>query len=415
MAPLTPPDEPNDAAVHRWWFGRFLADTTRGTTVLLRDCLRAESVELPAALFAGRQGKALERALCRAGFAGGAVSAPVGVAERPRSAEDLLFWQYPCRTEGAAWQRHAEARAHDLDESEPAHVYCGLPWATWIDKARKLRLDLAQDAAVQAQLRLIDIQLGGLRAMLAGLGVELRVHTVCQHIYWPDLLPLWRRLGITDLWLSHCPRAGSAAADDAAGLVLHPWHLFAVNVEDAQRRAGLDVGRDPAQRPLLASFVGAHAGHYLSDIRLRLKALAGEADIVVRVTDRWHFEDTVYGQQILGQAAAPADNGDSVRAYNQLLSDSVFSLCPAGAGANTLRLWESLASGAIPVLLGDQPELPRGGTLRDIDWDTALLRWNRPDLAALPAYLRAMPLDERRRRQQCGLQAYQDVRRQRCF
>ncbi|MCD0420828.1 glycosyltransferase family 47 protein [Rubrivivax sp. JA1024] len=408
MAPLKP-------AARSWWFGRFQLLPRGNGRLVFRDHLRGDEIELPETLFSGLQGPALERAWCRAGFAGAAVSLPGGIAERPRTAEDLLFWQFPCRTEGAAWDLHATARDHGLGEHEPAHVYCGLPWATWIDKARKLGLDLARDATVQAQLRLIDIRLGGLRAMLAGLGVELRVHTVCQHIYWPDLLPLWRRLGMTDLWLSHCPRAGSAAADDAAGLVLHPWHLFAVNVEDPQRRAGLDVGRDPAQRPLLASFVGAHAAHYLSDIRLRLKALDSEADIVVRVTDRWHFEDTVYGRQILGQAAAPDDNGDSVRAYNQLLSDSVFSLCPAGAGANTLRLWESLASGAIPVLLGDQPELPRGGTLRDIDWDTALLRWNHPDLGALADFLRAMPLDERRRRQQCGLLAYQDVRRQRCF
>ena len=46
----------------------------------------------------------------------------------------------------------------------------------------------------------------------------------------------------------------------------------------------------------------------------------------------------------------------------------VFSLCPEGAGPNTLRVWESLAVGAIPVILVDgwlPPTTERGPGLAD--------------------------------------------------
>lgn len=87
----------------------------------------------------------------------------------------------------------------------------------------------------------------------------------------------------------------------------------------------------------------------------------------------------------------------------------------AGAGPNTLRLWEALAVGAIPVLLGVQSELPVGGSLPEIDWESIVLRVPDEQINTLPELLAAMPLAERRQRQQLGLQAYALVKAQRCF
>jgi hypothetical protein len=192
--------------------------------------------------------------------------------------------------------------------------------------------------------------------------------------------------------------------------------LFAVNVEDPQRRAGLSLGKDVAARSVLASFVGAHMPHYVSDVRLRLRALANEPEFVVQITDEWHFESVVYQHQMGRHPLLPCDPMDgAVVSYNQLLSDSVFALCPAGAGPNTLRLWEAMAVGAVPVLLGAQPLLPSGGSLADIDWESIVIRVPDEQLLMLPQLLRAMPLAERRERQLRGLQAYAQVKAQRCF
>jgi hypothetical protein len=215
---------------------------------------------------------------------------------------------------------------------------------------------------------------------------------------------------------AEAPGGGQSGAK-RSGPRLHPWSLYAVNVEDPDRRVGLRIGTDPAARPLLASFIGTHMPHYLCDARLRLRALADEPDIRIDVTtDRWHFEGVVYGHQVRNEALdAHYAVGDDVRRYNEWLSDSVFALCPAGAGPNTLRLWEALAVGAIPVLIGPEPALPRGGTMRPVDWDAIVLRCDADRLGELPARLRAVPLEERRRRQRLALEACDHVRRQRCF
>jgi hypothetical protein len=369
-------------------------------------------------VFEGLQGRALAHAFFQHGFASAAVSA-IGpaVAQDHLGASDAssaMFWQFPCRTEGAAWAVHAQI-SNPLLKDGALHVYLGLPWATWIDKGRKAAWGEGGAVAMQHQLQLLGVQFSGLRHALAALGLGLKLHTVCQHIEWQDMLPVWQRLGLTDLWLSHCPSA-APVLPGLVGVALHPWALYAVNVEDAQRRAGLRLGQDPAAKPLLASFVGAHMPHYLSDVRLQLRTLANEPGFVVRVTDEWHFEAVVYQHQIASGALEPSARlDDALLSYNQLLSDSVFALCPSGAGPNTLRLWEALAVGAVPVLLGVQPALPQGGSLGGIDWERIVLRVPDSQIALLPQLLRAIPLSERRERQQLGLQAYAQVKAQRCF
>ena len=221
-----------------------------------------------------------------------------------------------------------------------------------------------------------------------------------------------------------CPPAstGTRAWDTGAsprggGLHLHPWRLYAVNVEDPGRRQGLRIGADPADRRWLASFMGAHMPHYLDDSRLRLQALAGEPDCRIELTgDRWHFDGIVYGHQVRNEPLdAHAGGANEVDRYNALLGDSVFALCPCGAGPNTLRLWEALAAGSVPVLIGHEPVLPRGGSLEPIDWDRIVLRHDLHRVAELPARLRGISTDERRERQRLGMAAFERVRRQTCF
>jgi hypothetical protein len=61
------------------------------------------------------------------------------------------------------------------------------------------------------------------------------------------------------------------------------------------------------------------------------------------------------------------------------------------------------------------PVLPAGGTLPTVDWDAIVLRVPDAELAGLPDRLRAVPLDEVRRRQRLGLEAFAQVREQCCF
>ncbi len=77
-------------------------------------------------------------------------------------------------------------------------------------------------------------------------------------------------------------------------------------------------------------------------------------------------------------------------------------MCPSGSGPNSIRLWESLGFGCIPVLLSDTLRLP--GTTEE--WDEAIVRVpeTREAVAALPARLEEIARDPDRlqRMQQAG-------------
>ncbi len=392
-----------------YWLNRFSVVQEGANHLRFKDRLRPDHRTLPLRLFTGFEGRRQEIELLRLGFIDPVMPAVLRpLADAPREAEDTLFWQFPCRTEADAWLIHTRLEEAPYDGHD-VHVYLGLPWATWIDHQRN---DSALSQAKQ-EMRLQRVRLSGIRHALADAGAALRVHTVCQHVYWRDFLPLWQEMGVTDLWLSHAPPRRERSY---GGMKLHPWRLFAVNVEDSARNAGLRAGVDPASKALLASFVGAHADHYITMVRQQLLTLAGEPGFHIELTNKWHFEDVVYRHQV---HHAPLQESyridDAVESYNRVLSDSVFSLCPAGAGPNTLRLWESLAVGAVPVLIGPAPEMPCGGTLENIDWDGIVLRVTEKEVENLPMKLRSMRLEEVRMRQQRGMQAYAAVRQQRCF
>ena len=254
--------------------------------------------------------------------------------------EQLNFWQYPCRTEQDAYERHLRMEAPYWD-GEGVHLYVGMPWATWIDK--KTFPD-----------QLLEATRSRLKAMSEALGEPLQVHSVCQHIRWKEHPHRFEQAGINQLWIAHKEKGW----DTEGKLRLHSWPLYAVNVLDPERRDGLEFV-PVEKKTIFASFKGAHMKHYPSDIRLRLRELADLQGFEIEVTDLWHFNKVVYNYQIANKETdKEAIEKEQIRTYNELLSDSIFSLCPAGAGPNTLRLWESLGAGSIPVVLSDRYEFP---------------------------------------------------------
>ena len=343
---------------------------------------------------------------------------PMRIGTRPGGADDLQFWQYPAITEQLAWERHAALplRQQPLPGNAPVETYVGQPWATYIDKGKEPTL----------LKPVLKTRLSGYRALAEHWGFvwgeDVRVHTVCQHIYWQRLLPLWQELGITDLHLSHCEPASSAAAA-AHGLRVHSWPLAAANVVNSDRQTGWTPGRPLAHRSLLASFIGAHMPHYRSEVRLALaQEVAKHSDLplLFSLGDNWHFNELVYDFQVAGKPRTDqvaASEAAAASHYNAMLSDSVFSLCPEGAGPNTLRLWESLATGSIPVVIVEDwlpPLVPPGAPA----WEEAVIWVQRHEVAGLltrlDALLREQP-EKLQRMQKAAMALYEAFQAKLCF
>ena len=182
-----------------------------------------------------------------------------------------------------------------------------------------------------------------------------RIVTFCQHYRWRELIALWPKLGVTDVISSHKVKN----EDEVDGINIHPGLLYPVNALDPKFSKDLSEGIKE-DRKLLFSFVGAYKSHYMNDVRLKLKELENNPDGFIEIKDEWHFNDAVYkGQVRADRSISEKINVSNTLRYNQVLSDSVFALCPSGAGPNSIRFWEALHNGAIPVLISDELELPK--------------------------------------------------------
>ncbi len=282
---------------------------------------------------------------------------------------NALPWQRPNATEAFA----AESLANALG-------YLAFPWATWID--------LARDHAPPP-------------APVATAPTSQPLATVGQHIEMLQHTTLLRSCGVTDLFWSH-------ATQDLRhhqGLRIHPFPLYPV-------RCATHPGCLPLQqRRWLYSFQGVYRPDlYLTPVRQWILDLPPRNDALLASRREWHFEQQVYREQVHGQSPDSrrhAELTSEAADYADTLQQSVFALCPSGSGPNTIRLWEALGYGAIPVILADGLRLPGDSAL----WQQAALHVPETPQAvsALPARLDALRADHARlaAMQEAGQQLWQ--------
>ena len=91
--------------------------------------------------------------------------------------------------------------------------------------------------------------------------------------------------------------------------------------------------------------------------------------------------------------------------YNNILLNSRFSLCPSGTGPNSIRFWESLACGSIPILLSDTLELPYHEL-----WDNAIIRCHEKDLENIDIILEEIRSHKEDEMRQNCLTIYNDFK-----
>lgn len=286
-------------------------------------------------------------------------------------------WQYPAVTE-----RHAFERMRALLPDAPGQynvAYLGFPFATLVDLHAQLGPSHPRTRALQARLD----------ALVPQLRRYSRVVSVAQHIRARQFPHLFADAGITDLFWSHCIY-GEMAFPEAAAMRLRPFPLYPV--QQTSRDAS-DFGR---ARRWLFSFVGARATEsHLTNVRdLIIEVLGADARGKVVDRDCWHYQRIVYDAQVLRKANEREPglvNDDHSAAYRKIMDESIFSLCPSGSGPNSIRLWEAMLNGSIPVILADTWAAPGPAEL----WERATVRCaeTAEAVAALPDRLARMAAD----------------------
>ena len=284
-------------------------------------------------------------------------------AERGRSGETKpalvaydADWQYPAITEQHALRCMRRILSPAAGPNEVA--YLGFPFATLIDVAAVCGRDDARTRALVAQL-------DALRHKTAGCP---RVVSVCQHIHARKYADFFERAGITDLFWSH-KIAGEEYLATNPRVMLHPFPLFPV------QRVPRGWSDRTRRRKWLFSFVGSRPGKsYLTPVRTwLLDELVNHPGALIIDRDEWHYERLVYDLQIRQRAiegSTALNTEDNARVFREVLDESTFTLCPSGSGPNTLRVWEALLNGSVPVVLSDNWHPPGPPEL----WARAVLR-----------------------------------------
>lgn len=125
------------------------------------------------------------------------------------------------------------------------------------------------------------------------------------------------------------------------------------------------------QRGLLYSFIGTARNVKVRQDLLSLSHPRGQC------ADTSDQVDTVWSDPV--RKAAFVDN------FATVLADTKFALCPRGAGASSMRLFEAMRVGCVPVILSDAWVPPSGP-----NWDEFAVRVAENEFRSLPRLLESL-------------------------
>jgi hypothetical protein len=136
------------------------------------------------------------------------------------------------------------------------------------------------------------------------------------------------------------------------------------------------VGPDPEQKIDTLRYLFSFRGNFTSRTRGRLFATSfGRDDVLIERTEP--FWANVASEEVRGFK----------QQYAETMRASRFILCPRGIGTSSFRLFETMHSGRVPVILSDAWVPPRG-----IDWQACSLRLPEKDITRIPeTCLAALP------------------------
>ena len=277
-------------------------------------------------------------------------------------------WQKPVITEYNAYKQLVTSKTLPYN-------YFAFPWATLCDEryiTRKAIVDL-------------DIVLNYYKE-----NIDNTVYaTVVQHIRYIRFLELFKSLNIRYVFTPHCTLKDREAASKY-GIELYGFSLYA-----AVQRTTEELVQS---RKYLTSFIGQYDPRcYLTDIRVKIFELfANYSDCYIIRRNEWHYQGAVYR----AHAVTDIDNESE---YKAALAQSTFSLCPSGSGPNSIRIWESLSYGSIPVILADTLILPN---IRTMTWSDAVIFWKECDIGTLYTHLKSITPEEIAAKRKAGLELF---------
>jgi hypothetical protein len=258
---------------------------------------------------------------------------------------DIDKWQKPVITEYRIFELFL------LNKNIP-YNYFAFPWATLIDNFK-----------YKKNIELYNVITKYIPSSSS--------FTVMQHIHYREILFLCKTLNITHVFTSHRLSTDNEL-ETKFSIKIIPFSLYPIYDNKPF------IYKPLTERKYLTSFIGHKNHHYISDIRTKINDIfENNGDCFIRKTETWHFNNIVYKN-------INSTNIENERLYIETMRESKFALCPSGSGPNSIRLWEAISYGTVPVLLSDNFMLPEV----NYDYARCILFWKESDIELLYDYLK---------------------------
>lgn len=190
--------------------------------------------------------------------------------------------------------------------------------------------------------------------------------TISHGIDFLKIVPTLNKIGINVLFATHTPK--HLAFKKVNNVLIVPFP-----------HAPLFIIEPNKKKDLLYSFIGAET----HPVRKKIFDMKHIKNSVIKRRNKWHPFSEEYEKY--------------TKEYSNILSRSRFSLCPRGTGPNSIRFWESLHAGAIPILLSDEMTLPLG-----FDWTNCFVQIPEKEVDNFKEILKKIsPAEEEKMRDRC--------------
>lgn len=293
---------------------------------------------------------------------------------------------------------------HSLDHCDSDNIYLAVPWASIIDFIDnnikpKSGCDYLEDKSANEFIQEIFQNFDK--------NTSKEFHTICQHVYWKKLISVWEFLGIQNVYASHLEKKFFHEK-----IKFHPWHLVASNIENPKRNKFLKI-KPNEEKKFLLNFIGCHTDKHSSsgrNFRKKIEQIFDDRCKIIFRNKSWFFEELVFKKEKL------SENLEKIKTetleYNQTISDSVFTLCPHGSGPNSIRLWESMSIGSIPVLFETNWERP---TIEEYEWNQFSITLKQADVVNVVEILQNITEEKIEEMKINCINAYNIFRTKTCF
>lgn len=187
-----------------------------------------------------------------------------------------------------------------------------------------------------------------------------------------NAFPLAKKIGITHIFSPHISSIDTNLELEY-NIKIIPYTLFPVQYN-------ISPILSSKRKTYLVSFIGQHdLTYYISGIREKIfNIFTSYNDSYIRRRSEWHhYKDTYHKTTNMNLTANENE-------YRSILSNSKFSLCPSGSGSNSIRIWESMSYGSIPVILADTIRFP---VLQNVNYNDIFIIWKESEIDKLHSHL----------------------------